>query len=142
MGHKFREAIRIIVWFNHSGETGRQRFSQGRSRLVDEVIWLDLIKVSKAGSPSDGSIEQVAIGGGVHLNDEGREEDVHIKATHPNKKASLLALMGSQAVEGFLKVGDMETVGNQYFLAVERYYRQSVAGNRGEGVVPHPNANS
>jgi len=103
---------------------------------------LDVIKVSKAGSLSNGFVEQVAIDGGVDLKDEGRKEDMHIKAAHPNKATSTLALMGSQAVEGVSKVRDVKTVANQYFLAIERYYRQSMAGNRGEGVVPHPNATS
>ncbi len=142
MGREVGEVVRIIVRFDHGGETSRQRGSRGRSRLVDEVFRLDLIKVRKAGSPSDGFVEQVAIGGGVHLDDEGRKEDVHTKSAHPNKAASSLALMGSQAVEGVPKVGDVETVANQYFLAVERYYCQSVAGDRGKGVVPHPNATS
>ena len=83
---------------------------------------MDIIKVSKAGSPSDGFVEQVAIGGGVHLDDEGRKEDMHAEAAHPNKATSSLALMGLQAIEGFLKVRDMETVANQYFLVIERYY--------------------
>ena len=66
---------------------------------------MDVIKVHKAGSLSDGFVEQVAIGGDVHLDDEGRKEDMHTKSAHPNKAASSLALMGSQAVEGVPKVG-------------------------------------
>jgi hypothetical protein len=103
---------------------------------------LDVSQVSKAGGPSDGFVEQVAIGGGVNLNDEGRKEDMHTEAAHPNKSASTLALMGSQTVEGVAKVRDVKTVAKQYFLAVERYYRRSMAGDRGKGVVPHPNATS
>jgi hypothetical protein len=120
MGCKVGEAVRIVVRFDRSGETGRQRGSQEKCRLVDKVFWLDIIKVSKTGSPPDGFVEQVAISGGVHLDDEGRKEDVHAEATHPNKAASLLALMGSQAVEEVSKVRDVETVVNQYFLVVER----------------------
>ena len=142
MGRKVGEVVRIVVRFDHGEETSRQRGSQGRSRLVGEVFRLDVIKVCKVGSPSDGFVEQVAIGGDVHLDDEGRKEDVHTKSVHPNKAASLLVLMGSQAVEGVPKLGDMETAANQYVLAVERYYCQSVAGTRGKGVVPHPNATS
>ena len=142
MGSKVGEAVWIVIRFDHSGETGRQSGSRGRSRLADEVFWLDVIKVRKAGSPFDGFLEQVAIVGGVHLNDEGRKDNVHTEFAHPNKAASLLAVMGLQAVEGVSKVGDKETVANQYFLAVEIFYCRSVAGNRGEGVVPHPNATS
>ena len=142
MSRKIGVAVQIIVRFYRSGEMGRQRGSQGRCRLVDKVFWLVVIKVSKTSSPSDGFVEQVAIGGAVHLNDEGRKEDVHTKAAHPNKAASSLVLMGLQAVEGVSKVWDVETVAKLYFLAIERYYCQSVAGNRGKGVVPHPNATS
>ena len=142
MGHKVGEAVCIVVRFDCSGDMGRQRGSRGRSRLVDKVSRLDVIKVRKTGSPSDGFVEQVAISGGVHLDDEGKEEDVHTGSAHPNKAASLLALMGSQAVEEVSKVRDVETVVNQYCLAVERYYCQSVAGDRGKGVVPHLKATS
>jgi hypothetical protein len=137
MGCKVGEILWIVVRFNRNGKTGRQRGSRGRCRLVDKVFRLDIIKVSKAGSLSDGFVEQVTISGGVHLDDEGRKEDMHTEATHPNKATSPLALMGLQAVEGVSKVGDVETVANQYFFAFERYYRQSVADDRGEGVVPH-----
>jgi hypothetical protein len=50
--------------------------------------------------------------------------------------------MGMQAVEGVAKVRDMKTVAKQNFLAVKRYNRRTLAGDRGEGVVPHPNATS
>jgi len=103
---------------------------------------LDVIQVSQAGGLSNGFVEQVAIGGGVNLNDEGRKEDMHTKATHPNKPTSTLTLMGSQTVEGVAKVRNVKTVAKQNFLAVKRYYRRFMAGDRGEGVVPHPNATS
>lgn len=136
------EVIRSVVRFDDSGVTGRQRSSRGRSGFVDEVFRLDVIQVRKAGGPSNGFVEQVAIGGGVNLNDEGRKEDMHTETTHPNKSASTLALMGTQAVEGVAKVRDVKTVAKQNFLAVERYNRRTLAGDRGEGVVPHPNATS
>ena len=98
---------------------------------------MDVIKVSKVGSPSNGFVEQVAIGGGVHHDDEGRKEGMHTKVAHPNKATSLLALMGLQAVEGVSKVEDVETAANQYCFAFERYYCRPVADDRGKGVVPH-----
>ncbi len=122
MGREVGEVLWIVIWFNRNGKMGRQGGSRGRCRLVDEVFWLDVIKASKVGSPSDGFVEQVAIGGGVHLDDEGRKEDMHTEVAHPNKATSPLALMGSQAVEGASKVGDVETVANQYCFAFERYY--------------------
>jgi hypothetical protein len=67
---------------------------------------------------------------------------MHTEATHPNKSTSTLALMGTQAVEGVAKVRDVKTVAKQNFLAVKRYNRRTLAGDRGEGVVPHPNATS
>ena len=94
MDHEVGEAVCIVVRFDCSGEMGRQRGSRGRSRLVDKVSRLDVIKFRKTGSPSDGFVEQVAISGGVHLDDEGKEEDVHTGSAHPNKAASSLALMG------------------------------------------------
>jgi hypothetical protein len=142
MRREVGEVIRSVVRFDDSGETGRQRGSRGRSGFVDEVFRLDVIQVRKAGGPFNGFVEQVAIGGGVNLNDEGRKEDMHTEATHPNKSASTLALMGTQAVEGVAKVRDVKTVAKQNFLAVKRYNRRTLAGDRGEGVVPHPNATS
>ena len=142
MGCEVGEVIRSVVRFDHSGETGKQRGSRGRCGFVDEVFWLDVIQVGQAGGPSNGFVEQVAISGGVNLNDEGRKKDMHTEAPHPNKSASTLALMGSQTVEGDAKVRDVKTVLKQNFLAVKRYYRQSMAGDWGKGVVPHPNATS
>ncbi len=78
----------------------------------------------------------------VSTNDEGRKEDMHTEAAHPNKATSTLALMGSQAVKRVSKVRDMKAVANQYFLAVERYYCRAMASDRGEGAVPHQNATS
>ena len=121
------EVIRSVVRFDDSGVTGRQRSSRGRSGFVDEVFRLDVIQVGQAGCPSNGFVEQVAIGGGVNLNDEGRKEDMHTKATHSNKSASTLALMGSQTVEGVAKVQNVKTVAKQNFLAVKRGSIWSVA---------------
>jgi len=127
MRREVGEVIRSVVRFDHSGETGRQRGSQGRSGFVDEVFWLDVIQVGQAGCPSNGFVEQVAIGGGVNLNDEGRKEDMHTEATHSNKSASTLALMGSQTVEGVAKVQNVKTVAKQNFLAIKRGSIWSVA---------------
>ena len=127
MRREVGEVIRSVVRFDHSGETGRQRGSQGRSGFVDEVFRLDVIQVGQAGCPSNGFVEQVAIGGGVNLNDEGRKEDMHTEATHSNKSASTLALMGSQTVEGVAKVQNVKTVAKQNFLAVKRGSIWSVA---------------
>ena len=121
------EVIRSVVRFDDSGVTGRQRSSRGRSGFVDEV---GVIQVRKAGGPSNGFVEEVAIGGGVNLNDEGRKEDMHTEATHPNKSASTLALMGSQTVEEVAKVQNVKTVAKQNFLAIKRYYRSAVAEDR------------
>ncbi len=61
----------------------------------------------------------MAVGGGVDLNNEKWEEDVHSQALHPDKATSMLTLMGAETVEGVAKGGDMEALPNQDAFAID-----------------------
>jgi hypothetical protein len=61
----------------------------------------------------DWSVMKVAVGCRVHFDDEGRKEHMETQAVHSNEATSVLALMGTEAVQGISKVGNMETISDQ-----------------------------
>jgi hypothetical protein len=52
----------------------------------------------------------VAVGGGVHFDDERGKEDEHPKTLHTDETATVLALVCAKAVEGIAESRDVEAV--------------------------------
>ena len=86
---------------------------------------------------ADWGIREVAVGGGVDLNDERWEAEENSQALYPNKDTSMLTLMGAETVEGVPKGGDMEALPNQDAFAIDGNDSRAGAKDGGERVVAH-----
>ncbi len=62
----------------------------------------------------------MAVGCCVNFDDEHRKEDVETQAIHSNEATSTLGLMGTEAVQGISKVGNMETIPDKNLLPIQR----------------------
>jgi hypothetical protein len=66
---------------------------------------LDVVNGRHGGGPSDRLVWEVAVGGGVDLDDEWQEKYVHTQVVHSNESTSVLALMSLEAVQWIAKGG-------------------------------------
>ncbi len=82
----------------------------------------------------------MAVGGGVHLNDERREEDEHPKTLHSDKTTTVLALVGVEAVERVAKSWDVEAVADEDSFSIDGDDRRAGAQNGCKRVVAHSDA--
>ena len=61
----------------------------------------------------------MAVGGGVYFDDEQGKEDVHAEAVHPNKTATMLTVMSTEAVEWVAEGRNVEAVPNQDLPSID-----------------------
>ncbi len=91
---------------------------------------------------TDGLILKMTAGGCINLKNKCWEEHIHSQAVHPNVTTAPLTLMRSKAVQGVMKVRDMETMPNKDHLSVEGYDGGAATQDWGEGVIAHANLKS
>ncbi len=84
----------------------------------------------------------MAIGGCVHLEKEGWEEDIHSQSKHPNESTTLLTLVSSKAVQGVAEVRNMEAMVNQDLLAIEGDDGRAMTKDWCERIIAHANSTS
>jgi hypothetical protein len=79
----------------------------------------------------------VTIGVRVNLDDERREKDKHAESIHTNVTASVLTLVGAEAVERVAQSRDVEAVSDKDEFSIDGYDGRTGAEDGGEGVVAH-----
>jgi hypothetical protein len=84
-------------------------------------------------------ILEMTVGGSINLKNKHQEEHIHPQTVHPNVTTALLMLMCSKAVQGVMKIWDMETMPNNNHLSVEGYDGGVVTQDWGKGVIAHAN---
>jgi hypothetical protein len=79
----------------------------------------------------------VAVGGGVHLDDERREEDKHPKTLHSDETTAVLALVGAETVERIAESQNVEAVAYEDSFSIDGDDRGAGAQDGGKRVVAH-----
>ena len=83
----------------------------------------------------------MAILGGIHRQNEGREVDQNTNTGHTNKIAARLSAVGTEAVERNNQAQHVKHVPDKDLLAVEGNYCQTATKNQEEEVIAHANLN-
>jgi hypothetical protein len=98
---------------------------------------LGIVQVGESSQSTNRIVIKVAKSCCVNLNDKGWEEHMKTWAAHANETATVLSLMGSEAIQGILEVRNAETISDEYLLTIQRDDGGAMPKDWSKGVIAH-----